>query len=260
VTLLKNLLFLPATVAAAVAGVLAVILLLTPRYEPPSPVAPQDQTTAKNTMGQASTQGDATQPSGAMAPSVRLPPATAQRLDELRSARPAAPSRDDAQPPTPSPKGGSRKGPVGSGAAAAASPAGAAPAPVEKAGTYVVKRGDTPATIAREHLGDAARWPEIARANPGLDARSLQIGQVLRLPDKTAPRAATGAAQTTVAPLAVHRVAQGDTLYRLAAKYYGDSARWKLIQDANPGLPGGGVKELRLDSELIIPALPKTAR
>jgi nucleoid-associated protein YgaU len=60
--------------------------------------------------------------------------------------------------------------------------------------------------------------------------------------------------------LAVHLVGQGDTLYRLAAKYYGDSTRWKLIQDANPGLPNGGVKGLRLGTELVIPAVPEQGR
>jgi nucleoid-associated protein YgaU len=138
----------------------------------------------------------------------------------------------------------------------------------------VVKGGDTPATIAREHLGDASRWTEIARLNPGLDAKSLKIGQTLKLPGGAAaptagvqpaptakkPGAAPGAAVASGEPLAVHRIGQGDTLYKLAQKYYGDASRWKLIQDANPTVVGGGVSAMRLDSELIIPALPGPGR
>jgi 5'-nucleotidase len=137
-----------------------------------------------------------------------------------------------------------------------------------------VQRGDTPASIARRYLGEAARWPEIASANPGLDARSLQVGQVLRLPAGAVP-VATEAQQAKVgkgpatgpggavaggAPLATHRVADGDSLYNLARRYYGDASHWKLIQDANPALLGEGVKGLRLGSELVIPALPGPGR
>jgi nucleoid-associated protein YgaU len=135
---------------------------------------------------------------------------------------------------------------------------------------YVVMPGDTPATIAKEQLGAASRWTEIARANPGLEARSLQIGQILHLPGAVAPAAkatqteatpdkqpaAPLASEATGAPLATHRVAQGDSLYQLARKYYGDGSLWTLIRDANPSLTDNGVHGLRLDSELIIPALP----
>jgi nucleoid-associated protein YgaU len=137
----------------------------------------------------------------------------------------------------------------------------------------VVKGGDTPATIAREHLGDASRWTEIARLNPGLDAKSLKIGQTLKLPEGAAaqtagaqaaattqkPGAAPGSPAASGEPLAVHRIGQGDTFYKLAQKYYGDASRWKLIQDANPTV-AGGVSAMRLDSELIIPALPGPGR
>jgi nucleoid-associated protein YgaU len=58
------------------------------------------------------------------------------------------------------------------------------------------------------------------------------------------------------APLAIHRVGAGDTLSKLSKKYYGDSARWDLIQRANPGLP----KILQVGSEVAIPAPPQVDR
>lgn len=133
--------------------------------------------------------------------------------------------------------------------------------------TYVVQGGDTPGSIARRYYGDATRWPEIARANPGLKTTSLHIGQVLLLTPGPGPTpnpqpAAIAEKPTTApaapgAPLAVHRVGPGDSLYKIARKYYGDSTRWKLIRDANPQLERGGVRGLRLNSELTIPALPQ---
>lgn len=46
---------------------------------------------------------------------------------------------------------------------------------------YVVMQGDTLRQIAREELGDAGRWTEIAEAN-GLDDLDLEPGQVLVIP------------------------------------------------------------------------------
>lgn len=157
-------------------------------------------------------------------------------------------------------------------AAAPATPAAAPAAPAaapQPGGTHRVKAGDTPAGIAKEHLGAASRWPEIAQANPGLNATALRIGQVLRLPGAVAPPAGDAKpvpathkppAAPTAAPLAKHRVAQGDTLYKLARTYYGDPSRWTLIRDANRELVGDGVAGLRLDSELVIPAASEVGR
>lgn len=51
-----------------------------------------------------------------------------------------------------------------------------------QAGTYTVRRGDTLGAIAREHLGSAGRWRELARLNGVQDERKLAVGTVLRLP------------------------------------------------------------------------------
>jgi len=256
-TLLKNALLLPAAVALAVGTVLAIILLLPP-YEEPK--APEDRPRAEDALAPVASDAHAPKTSEP-AP---LPAAAAQRLEQLRSPR-SAPPRDQAPQPASSARPSSAtqapatSNPGGFAGARAGRPPGDALLPAQPAATHVVKRGDTPATIARQYLGDAARWPEIAQANPGLDARSLQIGQVLRLPE-TAAQAQPQGDVPSKGKAMVHRVGPGDTLYRLAAKYYGDSTRWKLIQDANPGLPDGGVKGLKLGTELVIPAAPEQGR
>lgn len=45
-----------------------------------------------------------------------------------------------------------------------------------------VEAGQTLFAIAREHLGDGARWRDLLDANPGLDPQHLRAGQTLRLP------------------------------------------------------------------------------
>lgn len=53
---------------------------------------------------------------------------------------------------------------------------------------YVVQPGDSLWSIARERMGDANLWPEIARLNPTVRPDHLLVGQVLKLPAGAAPR------------------------------------------------------------------------
>jgi nucleoid-associated protein YgaU len=230
-------------VAAAVAIVVTTVVLMSPREERPVPAGE----TAR----------------AQKVPESQPTPATTAKV---------VPSPVEGQADVPAE--GPVAGPGQSGGPVPREAAGGTNAPAAAGQGYVVKSGDTPATIAREYLGDVSRWTEIARVNPGLEARSLKVGQTLRLPEGATPRAAGAQVATTGKkptaapgvpaasgePLAVHRVGQGDTLYKLARKYYGDASHWKLIQDANPTLVGNGVSALRLDSELIIPALSAAGR
>lgn len=50
-------------------------------------------------------------------------------------------------------------------------------------GAYIVRQGDTLASIAKKQLGDEKRAAEIAKANPGLDPnKALVTGQKIKLP------------------------------------------------------------------------------
>jgi len=57
-------------------------------------------------------------------------------------------------------------------------------APAPEATFYTVKSGDTLSKIARQHYGDAGRYPEIFEANKPMlkDPDKIYPGQVLRIP------------------------------------------------------------------------------
>lgn len=72
---------------------------------------------------------------------------------------------------------------------------------------------------------------------------------------KVAPKAEAPAAKVESAPKAagtVHVVASGDTLAKLAGKYYGDESRWAEIRDANKSVLKGGIA-LSIGMKLRIP-------
>ncbi len=59
----------------------------------------------------------------------------------------------------------------------------AKPKPTQDDGTtYRIQKGDTLSGIAAAKLGDANRWPDIVKLNPGLNPKALRVGQTLRIP------------------------------------------------------------------------------
>jgi nucleoid-associated protein YgaU len=98
-----------------------------------------------------------------------------------------------------------------------------------------VTRGESLWSIAQDHLGDGARYPEIADLNTdALGGRPafLLPGTVLTLP-ATDPAGAPGEGTYTVR--------KGDTLSGIADKKLGDAGRYPEIFDASRNItqPGG---------------------
>lgn len=89
-------------------------------------------------------------------------------------------------------------------------------------GEYTIKAGDTPAKIAKAH---GVSLNALMKANPGLDARKLKIGQKIQLPAPPAPAAGTAAAGTpaasdpTAEPAKVHLVKAGENLIKIAKQH-----------------------------------------
>ncbi len=104
--------------------------------------------------------------------------------------------------------------------------------------TYTVRPGDSLWQIAQDHLGDGARYPEIARLNYGArqpDGRTLTSDHWLH-PGWTLTLPPNAAAHPSADPSpAVVVVAPGDTLWDIAQETLGDGSRYDEIAAASTG-------------------------
>lgn len=146
---------------------------------------------------------------------------------------------------------------------------GAARAPAAK--TYTIQAGDTFSSIADELYGSGDRSYEISQANPLVDPTKLKIGQVIKLPDLTAPAGSGapgnlgGAGIPGRAPAVevngkvIYVVRPGDTLSTLAQQYYHDRKLWRVIYNANKTTLGNDPDRLEDGMRLVIPPAPQGA-
>lgn len=130
---------------------------------------------------------------------------------------------------------------------------------------YKVQSNDSLFKIATKYYGDGKKWIKIFEANDGSmrDPNSLYVGQELLIPDITDQKKAKEIVLTPVrikldkeesVNVKTHTVKAGDTLYRLAEKYYDDPAVWMKIYEANKDtIEDKGL--LRKGQILIIPNL-----
>ncbi len=122
--------------------------------------------------------------------------------------------------------------------------------------------------IAKKYYGDANKWLLIYNANHDkiLDRNSLKIGTELIIPEENT--SSQKAKKETVTPSLSqvvnvedtkptsrkHKIQQGDSLYKLAVKYYNDGTKWNKIADANKELLQSQ-KTLKIGQEIAIPDL-----
>ena len=103
---------------------------------------------------------------------------------------------------------------------------------------HSVRKGENLSKISQQYYGTAARWERIADANPSANPDRLIPGQKLRIPlagrDSLSPP--PGGSEPETAPVSSpsrYRVKRGDTLGKIARRFYGSAARWPKIHQAN---------------------------
>ena len=50
---------------------------------------------------------------------------------------------------------------------------------------HIIRKGDTLSEISQRYYGTARHWPDIARANPGLNPNRLRVGEAIVIPDRS---------------------------------------------------------------------------
>ncbi len=92
--------------------------------------------------------------------------------------------------------------------------------------------------------GAGEAGPSVASAHPVVLPAQAAVQATLLAATAAPPAAPAGPRH--------HVVAEGDTLYRIAARYYGDASSWERIRAANPGRVSRGTG-LTVGDELLIP-------
>ena len=119
--------------------------------------------------------------------------------------------------------------------------------------TYLVQDGDTLGHIAQRELGSTRYVGEIEKLNEGIDSKRLRAGQAINLPThvRGVDAARSGESPTFPAGTRTHSVVGGDTLWTIAARYYGHGSRYQRILDANDGMSEDDV--LQIGSRIAVP-------
>lgn len=115
---------------------------------------------------------------------------------------------------------------------------------------HVVVPGDTLSSVALTYYGSPQRWVDVQAANPTINPDRLTPGQTIRLPRPGGPPARPPGA-TDVAPF--HTVGTGDTLSRIARRYYGSSSAWTKLYRLNRDIIGPDPDQLVLGMTLKLP-------
>lgn len=105
--------------------------------------------------------------------------------------------------------------------------------------SYKVRQGDNLWKIAQEKYGSGFNAYDIARANKLENPNDLKANQVLKLPTVTPKESTTGeiggAVMTEKKPAGVttYKVQEGDCLWNIAMKVYGNPYKWTQLAQAN---------------------------
>lgn len=107
-----------------------------------------------------------------------------------------------------------------------------------------IQPGDSLWKLARRHLGSGSRWNELLASNPNIsDPTHIQPGTLLVVP--------TTELRPRVQPSSII-IHSGDSLWKLAASYFGSATAWPCIAQANPQLHNAN--RLHPGEILLLPA------
>jgi len=138
--------------------------------------------------------------------------------------------------------------------------------------TYTIASGDTLSSIAQKEYGEASKYTLIVAANPGLDANHLKLNAKIKIPPAPAPAPAVSSIIDTLSPRSgsttrpageatsvagtTYVVQDGDSLWTIAKKVYGDATLCTAIEKSNHV----SNTTVRKDQKLVCPPLDEARR
>jgi len=142
--------------------------------------------------------------------------------------------------------------------------------------THVIKKDETFSTIARMVYGNQKYFAAIQKANPDVNPSKLKPGTTIILPDisgaeaspakSTETAAKSGAARAeksgssserAVDPSTEYRVQQGDSLYKISVKLYGNGGHAEELYDTNSAAIGPDKGRLKIGMVLKLHDAPR---
>lgn len=106
----------------------------------------------------------------------------------------------------------------------------------ESGGSYKVAADDSLSKISEKYYGTMDYWPELAKVNKISNPNIIYVDTNLQMPSKSSLDAMKVEMTQTS-----YQVKEGDTLFIIAEKMYGDGSQWTRIDTANKvgRLPNG---------------------
>ncbi len=124
---------------------------------------------------------------------------------------------------------------------------------------HTVAPGETYAAISLKYFGTSAYASAIGRANPLMSPTSLRPGRVIKVPQDPKNLQGVPVRQSTKpgGSLSTEYIVEpGDTLSRIAQKFYGDSSLASTIYNANRSILADE-DSLRVGQKLMLPPKPQ---
>lgn len=141
-----------------------------------------------------------------------------------------------------------------------------AAAPNEAGRTHVVAQGETFVSISRAVYGDGRYFQALVDANPTVTPEKLRPGMTISLPPDSqvkeshkASKSAPAASSSKASEGKTYTVQNGDSLYKIARKLYGNGEKSEDIYQANKQTIGPDSTRLKIGMVLTLPEAP-TAR
>lgn len=134
----------------------------------------------------------------------------------------------------------------------------------ESGRTHVVASGETFVSISRAVYGDGRYYQALIDANPSVDPDKLKPGMTIQLPPESQVKQSRKPAKSSPAPGSTSRttdgktytVQNGDSLYKIARKLYGDGEKSADLYEANKQTIGPDSTRLKIGMVLTLPEAP----